>query len=159
MRNSRLEVTDKPDASRLPRTSTLISLQFPFWLAPRLRRTGFCRAHLRFAVTAPAIGADAHWPLGTRAFPRLSRAVPMICLGWPRPFLVAAALIPAASLLEALQCLRPDHSPNILAALSSIGGIGVGALIAVVMIRALERQACNRTIVGPTARSNPTAEG
>ena len=42
-------------------------------------------------------------------------AVPLICLGWPRPFVVASTLIPVAALLEALQCLRPDHSPNIFA--------------------------------------------
>ena len=93
-----------------------------------------------------------HWEL--EHFLAYLAAVPMICLGWPRPFLVAAALIPSAAVLEALQCLMPDHSPNILAALGSIGGIGVGALIAVVMIRALERQAFKRTNVGPIAQSN-----
>jgi VanZ family protein len=65
-------------------------------------------------------------------------AVPIICLGWPRPFLVAILLIPAAALLEALQCLQPGHSPNIVAALSSIGGVVIGALIAALMIWVLE---------------------
>jgi hypothetical protein len=67
-------------------------------------------------------------------------AVPIICLGWPRPFLVVTSLIPVAALLEVLQCLKPDHSPNVFAALSSIGGVLAGALLATVLIRAWHRQ-------------------
>jgi hypothetical protein len=63
-----------------------------------------------------------HWEI--EHFVAYLLAVPIICLGWPRPFLVATTLIPAAALLEALQCLRPDHSPNVVAGLSSIGGGG-----------------------------------
>ena len=67
-------------------------------------------------------------------------AVPLICLGWPRPFVVASTLIPVAALLEALQCLRPDHSPNIFAALSSIAGVMVGTLLTVLIIKLSDRQ-------------------
>jgi hypothetical protein len=48
---------------------------------------------------------------------------------------VAGILILAAALLEALQCLRPDHTPNPLAALSSIGGVIVGYLIVTRVVR------------------------
>jgi VanZ family protein len=78
-----------------------------------------------------------HWRTGhweVEHFLAYLAAVPILCLGWPRPFLVAASLVPAAALLEALQCLRPDHSPNVLAALSSMGGALVGALLATSII-------------------------
>ena len=85
-------------------------------------------------------------------------AVPIICLGWPRPFLVAIALVPAAALLEILQCLQPYHSPNIVAALSSIGGVVVGALLAALMIRILKLQAFKRGSVDPIAEPNARAK-
>jgi VanZ family protein len=81
-------------------------------------------------------------------------AVPLICLGWPRPFVVASTLIPVAALLEALQCFRPDHSPNILAALSSIAGVMVGTLLTVLKIRLSEK----RRSLSPSAKPNVTAE-
>ena len=68
---------------------------------------------------------SGHWAV--EHFLAYFAAVPIICLAWPRPFLVAAALIPSAALLEVLQCLSRGHSPNIFAALSSIGGVVVGA--------------------------------
>ena len=39
------------------------------------------------------------------------------CLGWRRPFAVAGTFVVAAAVLEALQSLTPNHSPNLLAAL------------------------------------------
>src|SRR5262245_43107395 len=71
-------------------------------------------------------------------------AVPIICLGWPRPFLVAVGLIPVAVLLEALQCLKPDHSPNFLAALSSVGGVLAGTLLVTLIVRVGNRQAASK---------------
>jgi VanZ family protein len=68
-----------------------------------------------------------HWEI--EHFLAYLAAVPILYLGWPRPFLIAAALVPTAALLEALQCLQPDHSPNSLAALSSMGGAAVGAAL------------------------------
>ena len=85
-------------------------------------------------------------------------AVPLICLGWPRPFVVASTLIPVAALLEALQCLRPDHSPNIFAALSSIAGVMVGTLLTVLIIKLSELQAAKRRSLSPSAEPNVTAE-
>src|SRR5262245_3786581 len=79
-----------------------------------------------------------HW--AAEHFLAYLSAVPIICLGWPRPFLVVTSLIPVAALLEVLQCLKPDHSPNFLSALSSIGGVLAGALLATLLIRAWHRQ-------------------
>ena len=70
---------------------------------------------------------------------------------WPRPL--------QRRPLEALQSLRPDHSPNIIAALSSIGGVVVGALIAALTIRVIERQASRCRSLDPSAEPNDTVEG
>jgi VanZ family protein len=67
-------------------------------------------------------------------------AVPILSLGWPRPFLVAIALVPVAALLEALQCLNPDHTPNVFAALSSICGVLAGTLLTILIIRLMSLQ-------------------
>jgi hypothetical protein len=98
-----------------------------------------------------------HWEI--EHFLAYLMAVPIICLGWPRPFLVAITLLPAAALLEVLQCLRPDHSPNFFAAFSSIGGVLVGALLASLMIRALDQISSRRRNAEPVAGLNTTAEG
>ena len=76
---------------------------------------------------------SGHWAV--EHFLAYFAAVPIICLAWPRPFLVAAALIPSAALLEVLQCLSPTHNPNVFAALSSIGGVLAGALLATLLLR------------------------
>jgi VanZ family protein len=52
----------------------------------------------------------------------------MICLAWPRPVIVGAALMLAAVTLEALQALTPDRFCDFLAALYSVGGALAGAL-------------------------------
>jgi hypothetical protein len=71
-------------------------------------------------------------------------AVLIICLGWPRPLLVAAGLIPLAALLEALQCLNPVHSPNFFAAISSIAGVVTGTVLATLIIRLRNRQSASK---------------
>ncbi len=63
----------------------------------------------------------------------------MFCLGWPRPLVVAAALIGFAALLEALQALSPDRSSNLQAALYSAGGVLAAALLAELFIQARRR--------------------
>jgi VanZ family protein len=80
-----------------------------------------------------------HWEV--EHFLAYFAAVPIVCLGWPRPFLAAVALTPVATLLEAMQSLSPGHSPNFLAALSSVGGVLAGALLATLIIRAGNLQA------------------
>ena len=83
-----------------------------------------------------------HWEI--EHFLAYLAAVPIICLGWPRPFLVAVGLIPIAALLEALQCLTPVHSPNFIAALSSVGGVLAGALLATLIIRVRDLQSASK---------------
>ena len=55
----------------------------------------------------------------------------IVCLAWPRPFVVGVALMAAAPLLEALQGWIPDRHPNFLAALYGAGGALVAALLSV----------------------------
>src|SRR6478672_4193326 len=97
-----------------------------------------------------------HWEI--EHFLAYLMAVPIICLGWPRPFLVAITLIPAAALLEVLQCLRPDHSPNFFAALSSMVGVLVGALVAALIILVLEQIFSRRTNDDRRAEPSHTGE-
>ena len=40
-----------------------------------------------------------------------------ICLAWPRPLVVGAALMAFGSLLEGLQAFTPDRSSNLMAAI------------------------------------------
>jgi hypothetical protein len=82
---------------------------------------------------------SGHWAV--EHFLAYFAAVPIICLAWPRPFLVAAALVPSAALLEALQCLSRTHNPNMYAVLSSIGGVLAGALLATLLLRVRALQA------------------
>lgn len=63
----------------------------------------------------------------------------MFCIAWPRPLVVAGALIVFAVLLEALQAVPPDRSSDVFAALYSACGVVAGALIAELFIRARRR--------------------
>jgi formate hydrogenlyase subunit 3/multisubunit Na+/H+ antiporter MnhD subunit len=60
----------------------------------------------------------------------------MFCLAWPRPLVVAGALVAFASLLEALQAIPPDRHSNFFAALYSAAGVLAAALLADLFIRA-----------------------
>jgi VanZ family protein len=64
----------------------------------------------------------------------------IVCLAWPRPLMVAAALMLVAVLLEGLQALTPDRHPNLGAALCGAGGVVVAALLAELFIRARRRR-------------------
>src|SRR5512135_2730733 len=54
----------------------------------------------------------------------------IVCLGWPRPLVVAGLFLPFAALLEALQALTPDHSPAVLSAVSGAAGALAATLLA-----------------------------
>jgi hypothetical protein len=58
----------------------------------------------------------------------------LFCFGWPRPFVVGAALMAGAVLLETLQTLTQDRSSNPVAALCSAGGVLAAALLAQVFM-------------------------
>jgi VanZ family protein len=60
----------------------------------------------------------------------------VLCLAWPRPFVVGGTIAAASALLEGLQAYTPDRSANILAALSGVGGALAAALVAELFIRA-----------------------
>ena len=47
----------------------------------------------------------------------------MFCLAWPRPFVVAGVMMPFAVLLEALQGLTPDRTPDLPTALAAAAGV------------------------------------
>jgi VanZ family protein len=59
----------------------------------------------------------------------------LVCFAWPRPVLVAGALVVFAPLLEGLQSLTPDRSPNPMAALYGAAGVVMAALLAELLIR------------------------
>ena len=63
----------------------------------------------------------------------------VICLACPRPFLVATSLMLLAGLLEALQGVTLDRTPDLLSALSGAGGVLTAALLALVVIRIHKR--------------------
>ena len=56
-------------------------------------------------------------------------ACAVICLGWRRRFVVAGVLTVAAFVLEGLQALAPNHSPNLLSVLGGASGAWLAALI------------------------------
>jgi VanZ family protein len=62
------------------------------------------------------------------------------CLAWPRPLVVAGALVVVAGLLEALQALTPDRHPNLTAALIGAAGALMAGLLAELFIRARRRR-------------------
>ena len=49
-------------------------------------------------------------------------ATSIFCLAWPRPFIVAGVMMAFAALLEALQGLTPDRTPDLPTALSAAAG-------------------------------------
>jgi hypothetical protein len=60
----------------------------------------------------------------------------IVCLVWPRPFVVGPALMAASVLLEALQALTPDRHVNFLAGLYGAGGALAAALLVELFTRA-----------------------
>ena len=53
----------------------------------------------------------------------------IICLGWRRSFLAAGILTVTAFVLEGLQALAPNHSPNLLSVLGGATGAWLAALV------------------------------
>lgn len=60
----------------------------------------------------------------------------VLCLAWPRPFVVGGAIMAISALLEGLQAFTPDRSANFLAALAGAGGALAAALVSELFIRA-----------------------
>jgi VanZ family protein len=60
----------------------------------------------------------------------------VVCLVWPRPFVVGPTLMATSPLVEALQAFTPDRHANLLAGLLGAGGALAAALLAELFIRA-----------------------
>jgi len=60
----------------------------------------------------------------------------IVCLVWPRPFVVGPALMAASPLVEALQAFTPDRHANFLAGLCGAGGALAAALLVELFTRA-----------------------
>ena len=52
----------------------------------------------------------------------------IFCLAWPRPLIVGGVLAVFACLLEALQGLTPDRTPDLATAFAALGGVLSAAL-------------------------------
>jgi VanZ family protein len=63
-------------------------------------------------------------------------ATSIFCLTWPRPFIVAGAMMAFSALLEALHGLTPDRTPDLPTALSAAAGALSAAVLAKVVILA-----------------------
>jgi len=83
------------------------------------------------------IRTGLHWL--TEHFLIYAAATAMFCVIWPRPWQVAAAFMAMAGVLEALQGLTADRTPDLPTAISGAAGVIVAALIAQFAISASER--------------------
>jgi VanZ family protein len=64
----------------------------------------------------------------------------LFCLAWPRPFIVAVALIAIAGAIEALQGLTADRIPDLATASCGAAGVLVGALLASLVTDVWQRE-------------------
>ena len=79
----------------------------------------------------------------------------MVCLAWPKPFVVGGALMVVSVLLEGLQALTPDRSSNLMAALYGAVGVLVAAGLAGLFMQVTVRRSA---IEPPDARYSSDAE-
>ncbi len=106
-------------------------------------------AAIAYASLFPAdwqIRTGLHWLV--EHFLLFLAATAVICLAWPRPFIVAGLLIALSALLEVLQGLTPDRVPDLATAWSGAGGAIAGVLLAQLAIKARDwrRQARRKQI-------------
>jgi VanZ family protein len=57
-------------------------------------------------------------------------ATTIFCLAWPRPFIVAGVMAVFAAVIEALQGLTPDRTPDLPTALAAAAGALTGGILA-----------------------------
>ena len=62
----------------------------------------------------------------------------VLCLAWRRPFVVAVSLMTFSGLLEVLQGLTPDRTPDLIAALGGAAGAISAAIMVKLFLRARE---------------------
>jgi VanZ family protein len=63
-------------------------------------------------------------------------ATSVFCLAWPRPFIVAGVMVAFSALLEALQGLTPDRTPDLPTALAAAAGALTAGVLAWLVIMA-----------------------
>jgi hypothetical protein len=88
-------------------------------------------AAIAVATLIPAgwqIRTGLHWL--TEHFAIYFAVTVVLCLAWPRPFLVAGTLMVLGGLLEALQGLTADRVPDFPTALFGAAGVASAALVA-----------------------------
>ncbi len=110
----------------------------PQWLGRLTKHLGIAAMAL---LALAALGPDKWVPRTGFGFQidhflALFAVTSVVCLAWPRPFLVGGAFMVASALLEWLQGFTPDRTPNLEAALHGAGGALVAALLAEFFIRA-----------------------
>jgi VanZ family protein len=71
---------------------------------------------------------SGHWAI--EHFIAYFAAALIFYAGWGRPLAVALAFVVAAALLEGLQSLTPNHTPNLLSAFSGMAGAVAGVALA-----------------------------
>jgi VanZ family protein len=125
--------------------------RFPFWTLKRRGTAMTSKSRLRLirlcgvlALVAVILATlmlptkweqlrTGHWAL--EHFLGYFAAASIVCLGWPRPMVVAGFFLPFAALLEGLQAFTPDHTPAALSAVSGAGGALAAALLAKIVIQ------------------------
>jgi len=101
----------------------------------------FCSVAALAVLVFAALG-PAKWQLRTGLGWQIDHIVayfavtPIVCLAWPRPFVVGGALMVIGALLEGLQAFTPDRTPDVRAALYGASGALAAALLAELFIRA-----------------------
>ena len=92
------------------------------------------------AVVASLIPANMqirtglHWQVEHFLFYFIATAI--FCVAWPRPFIVAGVMMAFSALLEALQGLTPDRTPDLPTGLSAAAGALTAGVLAKLVILA-----------------------
>jgi hypothetical protein len=107
--------------------------------------TKFCSVAAVALLVFAALG-PAKWQLRTGLGFQIEHVVAffavtsIVCLAWPRPFVVGGAFMVVSPLLEGLQDLTPDRVPNLEAAFWGTMGALAAALLAELLIRTRKRR-------------------
>jgi hypothetical protein len=81
-----------------------------------------------FIPAAWQIRLGLHWL--TEHFLAYFAVTTLFCFAWRRPMVVAAVLVPLAVVLETLQALTADRTPDAVTALFAAAGVSSAALLA-----------------------------
>ena len=129
----------------------MASLRFSRWLA-----VGGVALLVAIAVASVVpvdwqLRTGLHWL--TEHFLIYFAATTIICLAWPRPFVVAGVLMVLAGLLEALQGLTADRIPDLPTAFSGAAGVAAAALLADLVISLRKDRAAAKPGAKPAKRA------